>query len=230
MTLDPAPREALRRYLRCLALARASVSSVTAPREAWDVHVADSLSGLELVELAEARRIADLGSGAGFPGVALAAALPHARIDLVEAVGRKCEFMRTALEASGIENATVCCQRSEELAAGEGREAFDAVVVRAVGSLATVAELASPLLRRGGVLVAWRGSRDHEAERRLSTAGEELSMHQEDVRAVVPYAASRDRHLHLLRKVGPTPERLPRRPGMASKRPLGGPRGLRSRH
>lgn len=230
MTLDPASRGALRRYLRCLSRARASVSSVTDPREAWDVHVADSLSGLELVELVEARRIADLGAGAGFPGVALAAALPHARIDLVEAVWRKCEFMRAALAASGLENATVVCQRSEELAGGEGHEAYDAVLARAVGNLPTVAELASPLLRQGGVLVAWRGSRDREAERRLSTAGEQLSMRQEEVRAVTPYAGSRNRHLHLIRKVGPTPERLPRRPGMARKRPLGGPGERRSRH
>jgi 16S rRNA (guanine527-N7)-methyltransferase len=220
--LEPGVGDSLQRYLDRLARAKASVSSVTDSRPAWNVHVADSLSGLEVAELRSAVRIADLGAGAGFPGVALAAAVPTARVDLIESVRRKCEFMSEAIAASGLQNASVLCCRSEELAAAEGREAYDAVVARAVGSLATVAELASPLLRVGGILVAWRGSRDRAVERRLAAAQDALAMRQEQVLAVTPYAGSRDRNLHLVRKLGPTPSQLPRRPGMARKRPLGG--------
>ena len=99
--LDERARRALETVLGMLASERASVSSVTEPRLAWDVHVADSLSGLEVPELRSAGRIADIGSGAGFPGLALAAALPEARVSLIESVRRKCEFMRRALEAVG---------------------------------------------------------------------------------------------------------------------------------
>ncbi len=223
MSLDPGARQSLQRYLECLAEARASVSSVTEPRLAWEVHVADSLSGLEVAELRGASRIADLGAGAGFPGVAVAAAVPAASVDLVESVRRKCEFMREALAVAGLENATVVCRRSEDLAADDGHEAYDAVLARAVGTLPTVAELASPLLRQGGILVAWRGSRDRAGERRLAEAEAELALCQEEVRPVKPYAGSRDRNLHVVRKMGPTPAGLPRRPGMARKRPFGGP-------
>jgi 16S rRNA (guanine527-N7)-methyltransferase len=219
--LDAGARAALGKVLELLAIERASVSSVTDPDRAWKVHVDDSLSGLEVEDLRSAVRIADIGSGAGFPGLVLAVALPHARVDLVESVGRKCAFMRHASSEAGIGNAETIEARSEELALGDGREAYDAVTARAVGRLSTLAELASPLLRADGVLVAWKGKRDPDEEAELERAGEGLAMRPERILAVGPYAGSRHRHLHLLRKVGETPSGLPRRPGMAKKRPRG---------
>jgi 16S rRNA (guanine527-N7)-methyltransferase len=207
--------------LELLEEERASVSSVTEPGRAWKVHVADSLTGLEVPALREATRIADVGSGAGFPGLVLAVALPGAQVDLIESVGRKCDFIRRAIEAAGIDNARVVDARSEELAEGEGREAYAAVTARAVGRLSTLAELASPLLEEGGLLVAWKGKRDAEEERQMANAAEALEMRPEEILHVGPYAGSEHRHLHVLRKSGPTPEGLPRRPGIAKKRPRG---------
>jgi len=219
--LAPEGRAALERVLELLAAERASVSSVTEPGRAWKVHVADSLTGLEVADLRDASRIADIGSGAGFPGLALAVALPRAEVDLVESVGRKCDFMRRAAEAAGIANARVLNARSEDLAGGDGRDAYEAVTARAVGRLSTLAELASPLLEEGGVLVAWKGRRDPDEEAQLARAAERLAMRPERILHVGPYAGSEHRHLHLLRKSGPTPPNLPRRPGMAKKRPYG---------
>jgi 16S rRNA (guanine527-N7)-methyltransferase len=219
--LNEAQRATITRVLKLLETERASVSSVTDPERAWKVHVADSLTGLEIGDLREAATIADIGSGAGFPGLILAVALPNARVDLVESVGRKCEFIRRAIEAAGIVNARVINARSEELAEGDGREAYAAVTARAVGRLSTLAELASPLLVEGGVLVAWKGKRDADEEAQLANAAEGLAMQPEEIRHVGPYAGSEHRHLHLLRKSGPTPPKLPRRPGMAKKRPYG---------
>ncbi|HXR61421.1 MAG TPA: 16S rRNA (guanine(527)-N(7))-methyltransferase RsmG [Solirubrobacterales bacterium] len=218
--LDPAGREKLETVLALLAEERASVSSVVDQR-AWRVHVLDSLTGLEVPELSEAGLIADVGAGAGFPGLALAVALPATRIDLVESVARKCEFMRRAVEAAGIENASVVNARSEELAAAAGREAYDAVTARAVGRLSTLAELASPLLKPNGVLVAWKGRRDPDEEKQLANAAEALAMSAGTVLDVGGRAGSRHRHLHVIHKSAPTPANLPRRPGMAKKRPRG---------
>ena len=166
-----------------------------------------------------------MGSGAGFPGLVLAAALPETHVDLIESVSRKCDFITRAIEAAELGNAAVVCHRSEEWATKPppdgGREAYDAVTARAVGRLATLAELASPLLVEGGSLLAWKGRRDPDEEAELERASPRLAMVAEDVRWVGPYAGSENRHLHLLRKSGPTPESLPRRPGMAKKRPLG---------
>jgi 16S rRNA (guanine527-N7)-methyltransferase len=219
-TLDESARQRLQTVLDLLAEERASVSSVVDER-AWQVHVADSLTGLEVPELREAERIADVGAGAGFPGLVLAVALPDAQIDLLESVGRKCEFIRRAAGEAGIANATVHNLRSEEWAGAEGREAYDAVTARAVGRLSTLAELASPLLKPNGVLVAWKGRRDPDEEGQLENASEELAMAPEQILDVGNRAGSQHRHLHVLRKAGPTPAGLPRRPGMAKKRPRG---------
>lgn len=214
-------RSALETVLELLAEERASVTSITDPRRAWRVHVEDSLTGLDAAELAEAARIADIGSGAGFPGLVLAVALPDSRVDLIESVGRKCDFMRRAIEAAGLANATVQNARSEDLAAGERREVYDAVTARAVGRLSTLAELASPLLRENGVLVAWKGKRDPDEERQMERAADQLAMQPERILDVGDRAGSKHRHLHVARKLGSTPADLPRRPGMAKKRPRG---------
>jgi 16S rRNA (guanine527-N7)-methyltransferase len=218
--LDARQREQLQTVLGLLAEERASVSSVVDER-AWSVHVADSLTGLRVPELAGAGRIADVGAGAGFPGLALAVALPPARIDLIEAVSRKCAFMKRAIGAAGIANAAVFDARSEDWAAAKGREAYEAVTARAVGRLSTLAELASPLLKPNGVLVAWKGKRDAGEEEQLERASESLAMQPEQVLEVGSEAGSKHRHLHVIRKVGATPSNLPRRAGMAKKRPKG---------
>jgi 16S rRNA (guanine527-N7)-methyltransferase len=219
--LSTRQRAALERVLKLLEGERASVSSVTEPSAAWRVHVADSLTGLAVDGLREAARIADIGSGAGFPGLPLAVALPDSQLDLVESVGRKCDFIARAIAAAELPNAEVLNARSEELARGARRESYDAVAVRAVGRLSTVAELASPLLREGGVLVAWKGKRDPDEERQVEGAAEQLAMRPERIFPVGPYAGSEHRHLHVIRKSGPTPADLPRRAGMAKKRPRG---------
>ena len=219
--LDSRTRADLERLLEVLATDPTAPSSVTEPAAAWKVHVADSLSGLELAELARAETVADIGSGAGFPGLVVAVAKPAAKVDLIESTRRKCEFMRRAIGAAAIDNARVVCERAEAWAAEEGREAYEAVTARAVGRLSTIAELASPLLREGGALIVWKGRRDPAEEAELERAADRLAMRHEDVRWVGPFAGSRHRHLHLLRKSGPSPTGLPRRPGMAKKRPLG---------
>jgi 16S rRNA (guanine527-N7)-methyltransferase len=218
--LDGAASEQLRTVLSLLAEERASVSSVVDDR-AWQVHVADSLTGLDVEELRGAGRIADIGAGAGFPGLVLAVARPDAQVDLIESVGRKCEFMRLAAETAGIGNARVLNTRSEDLAADEGREVYDAVTARAVGRLSTLAELASPLLKPNGVLVAWKGKRDEGEEEQLAGAADTLAMTPERVLDVGDRAGSQHRHLHVIRKTRPTPTNLPRKPGIAKKRPKG---------
>jgi 16S rRNA (guanine527-N7)-methyltransferase len=219
-SLSPAQRRSLETVLALLAEERASVSSVTDAR-AWKVHVTDSLTGLEVPELREARRIADVGAGAGFPGLVLAVALPAAQVDLVESVSRKTAFITHAASEAGIPNATALTIRAEDLARGGARESYDIVTARAVARLSTLAELASPLLKENGVLIAWKGRRDAEEEAQMSRAAEFLAMRPESILDVGGRAGSEHRHLHVLRKSAATPPDLPRKSGMAKKRPRG---------
>jgi 16S rRNA (guanine527-N7)-methyltransferase len=219
-SIPDAAGPALEALLGMLEGGRAPIASSTVSR-ARDVHIADSLSGLEIEPIAAARRIADLGSGAGLPGLVLAAVLPSARVELIESNGRKCEFLGEAIERMGLDNAAVVCSRSEDWAAGGGREAYEVVTARAVGSLATLAELSSPLLADRGFLAAWKGGRAAGEEAAALRAADRTAMEPTEIRTVQPYPASRDRHIHLLRKNGPTPNGLPRRAGLAAKRPFG---------
>lgn len=216
--LDAPARGQLAALLRTVAADPHAPTTVTAPAEAVDVHVADALVGLEVEALRGARVIADLGAGAGFPGLPLAVALPSARVVLVESVARKCEFIRRAAAAAGLTTVEVVAERAESWQAGLG--ACDVVTARAVAPLGVLAEYAAPLLRDGGVLVAWKGRRDGEEEAAARRAAEVLGLAVEEVRPVRPYDGAEHRHLHVLRKVAPTPARFPRRPGMARKRPL----------
>jgi 16S rRNA (guanine527-N7)-methyltransferase len=207
---------ALARILDLVAHDETAPTTVREPDRAVDVHVADSLSGLELDVVRSASSIADLGAGAGFPGLALAAALPEAHIALVESVGRKCAFMERAVASAGFQNVEVVCRRAEEWTA-----AVDLVTARALAPLAVIAEYAAPLLRLGGSLVAWKGARERDEEADADAAAAVLGLDLRVVRAVRPFAGAERRSLYVYSKVRETPSRFPRRAGMARKRPLG---------
>lgn len=195
-------------------------SSVRDPARAIDDHLADSLVGLELEAVRRAASIADLGAGAGLPGLALAIARPDAEVSLVESNRRKCEFIARAAATCGLTNTTVVPMRAEAWTAG--RERFELVTARALASLPVVAEYAAPLLCLGGALVAWRGRLDPAEEAAARAAAGELGLRYGAPQRVTPYRTAAHRHLQVLVKAEPTPPRFPRRPGMARKRPLGG--------
>ncbi|HMH46746.1 MAG TPA: 16S rRNA (guanine(527)-N(7))-methyltransferase RsmG [Solirubrobacteraceae bacterium] len=218
--LSPRQREQLRSVLEALERDEHAPTAIRDPREAAGAHVADSLVALQVDGLREARSIADLGAGAGFPGLPLAVALPRARVSLVESQRRKCEFLRRASASAEIENALVVCARAEEW--GDGLGANEAVVARALAAQPVVLEYAAPLLALGGTLVDWRGRRSETHERASAAAAEMLGLRRLEIRRVEPFEGATDRHLHVFEKSRETPPRYPRRAGVARKRPLAG--------
>jgi 16S rRNA (guanine527-N7)-methyltransferase len=213
--IPPAGVEALGAILALQAEDPAASTTVKDPREAVDRHVADSLVALDLPAVRSARRIADLGSGAGWPGLALAAALPDAHVALVESAIRHCRYLARAVAVAGLANVEVVHARAEEWS-GE----HDLVTARALAALPVLCEYAAPLLAEGGVLVAWKGAVDEDEAADGAAAAEILGLEPAEVVAVQPYPAAERRTLHVFRKIAPTPERFPRRAGMAVKRPL----------
>jgi 16S rRNA (guanine527-N7)-methyltransferase len=220
--LEPRQVDKLAVLLGALATAQSAPTTVTDPAAAADVHVADSLSGLEAAPLRAAKDIADIGSGAGFPGLVLAVALPDARFDLIEATTRKCEVIAGLAAAAEVSNATAIPVRAEEWAASDGADSYEVVTARALSSLAVLAEYAAPLLVVGGSLLAWKGARDPNEERQGAQAAAILGLQPRPPISVRPFKGSRERHLYVYTKAEPTPDRFPRRPGMATKRPLAG--------
>ena len=165
---------------------------------------------LDLPVVRSARRIADLGAGAGFPGLALAIALPDAHVALVESVARKCAFLRTAVDQLALANVEVVQARAEAWPAGLGLH--DLVTARALAPLSVLIEYAAPLLAMGGSLVAWKGRVEvsEEADAAASTAALGLSTALR--RSVEPFPGAQERSLYVCSKVSPTPAGYPRRP------------------
>ncbi len=207
--------DALARILGFQSVEPTASTTVRDPAEAVGRHVGDSLSALALPEVAAARRIADLGSGAGWPGLALAAALPDAHVWLVESAIRHCRYLEQAVEIGALANVTVVHARIEEWS-GE----HDLVTARALAALAVLVEYAAPLLELGGHFVAWKGAVSDDEDASGLRAAEIVGLERTQILPVVPYDGARDHTLHVFRKVRPTPTRFPRRAGMATKRPL----------
>jgi 16S rRNA (guanine527-N7)-methyltransferase len=211
----------LRQLVRLLDVLERDTQAPTAVRDrdrALDTHVADSLAGLELAELKRARSVADLGSGAGLPGLVLAAALPDATFLLIESQARKCAFIARAVAAMGLDNASAVCVRAEEWEAGIG--GCDVAVARALAPQPVVLEYAAPLLRIGGALVDWRGRRRPDEEAAAGRAATELGLGAARIEPVAAFPGAAEHHLHVFTKVADTPARFPRRAGVARKRPL----------
>ncbi len=216
--LAPDATDRLRALLRILATDATAPTSVREPASAVDVHIRDSLDGLRLPEVRAARLIADLGAGAGFPGLVLAVALPHAGVRLVESAGRKCQFLSRALAELGLDNVDVVHARAEDWPAGIG--AHDVVTARALAPLTALAEYAAPLLAPGGHLVAWKGAVDAGEEADGRAAAAVLGLGEVRRVQVPPRPGAELRSLWLARKEVETPATYPRRPGMARKRPI----------
>ncbi len=190
--------EALRVWLAAV-LATPGLTALTDPAEARRVLVEDSLRGLELVRRHEGP-IVDVGSGGGAPGIPLALALPDRTVTLLEANGRKCEFLRRHAPP----NAEVVHGRAEELEP----DRFGVAVAKALAQPSTAAEWCLPLVRPGGAAILWVGpTADPE---RVARVAERLGG------ACVDSPAG----FLVLEKRAPTPPGFPRRPGVAKKRPL----------
>lgn len=208
-----------------LLLAWNSAINLTAVRHPEDIareHVLDSLTALPVLRRAGVYEFVDLGSGAGFPGIPLAAALPARRALLVESIFKKARFLEAVLGAVELPGVRVAAARAESLAADpHHRGRWQAVVARAVADLAEIEELALPLLRPGGLLVAWKRPPLDEELARAERALRQLHGRVAAVEAVT-VAGLEDHVLAVVEKTGETPREFPRDPAARRRRPLGG--------
>lgn len=222
MEVDAAALEAIERHVRLLLAWNAAINltAITDPEAIARLHVADSLSALDLVRAGPHGSLLDLGSGGGFPGLPLAIVLPGTRVLLVESVAKKAAFLEAARRALGLEERVhVAAVRVESLAPPSGTPAWEVVTARAIGSLADLVELALPILAPGGRLVAWKRG-DITAE--LEGAGRAAAAlgGSEPIVRTLPGGAGLDGHaLVIVRRERPTPGGYPRDPAVRKRRP-----------
>ena len=189
------------------------------PGEAADRNYLDCIAPLAQ-GLPEAARAVDVGSGAGFPGIPLAIMLPQTRFTLIDALGKRVEFLREVIDALGL-NAEALHLRAEDAARRpELREGFDLVTARAVAPMNVLCEYLLPLARVGGHALALKGPGLEEELARAEGAIALLGGRLERVQALDIPGRDWDHRAAWIVKEAPTPEKYPRRPGVAEKRPL----------
>ena len=222
--LPPGFADAVQRYVALLleANARLNLTRLVEPEAVARRHLLDALAALPLVDALRPASAVDLGSGGGVPGIPLALARPEVRWTLVDSVAKKADALRSFAEALSLRNVEVAADRAEALGQSGGhRERHDLVAARACAALPVLAELALPLLRPGGQLIAWKGplTRKDEEVRRGRVAIGQLGGGR--LRIQPGLAALGGHTFVVVPKERATPARFPRRPGEPSRRPLG---------
>lgn len=223
--LSPRQAEAFQTYLDLLLAERkrAALTALAHRETIQRRHFLESLALLRALEEAGALgpTAIDIGTGAGFPGLPIKIVRPELALTLVEATGKKAAFLQRLVERLGLEGVTVVHGRAETLAHDPAhRGAYHLALARAVAPLPTLVELALPFLRLGGYLAAPKGSGAHREVEEAAAALRACAGAVELVRPLDLPGGGPAPLLVLVRKVGETPERFPRRPGIPGKRPL----------
>ena len=184
-------------------------------------HFLDSLSKLRELKDPIPGTLADIGTGAGFPGIPLKIVLPELRLTLVESVGKKAEFCHHIVKLLGLEGVEVLTVRAEELGQlQQYRERYDWVVARAVSSMPILAEYLLPLARIGGAMLAQKGESAHAETHAAENAFRILGGSLRKVSLVTLPGVADDRYLVVVDKKAATPMQYPRRTGIPAKKPL----------
>ena len=209
---------------------RVNLTRITDYEAVQAKHFLDSLSCLPEIQRvsgdsdwvsAAASQAIDVGAGAGFPGVPLKIAVPTLRLTLLEATGKKAEFLRYLVGLLDLAEVSVMRARAEE--AGQDpahREGYDLALARALAGMATLAELTLPLVRVGGLVIAQKGEDPTAEVEAAQNAIVTLGGRVKEIQSVAVPGLEDARHLVVLEKVSPTPPKYPRRSGMPAKRPI----------
>jgi 16S rRNA (guanine527-N7)-methyltransferase len=188
-------------------------------------HIVDSLSLIPLICFgAGPASLVDIGSGAGFPGMILAMACPQLDVMLVDSIGKKTKFLQMVAEDLSLsERVTVVNERAEVLARNRQlRESFDLATARAVGPIDMVAELALPLLKDGGKLLAQKSQAQLEdEERRAGKSLPKLGAELESVVNLDQTVLGKNLVVMTIKKLKATASCYPRTPAQMRKQPLG---------
>ncbi len=195
-----------------------NLTSITEEKDIYYKHFLDSALGADLFE--KGARVAEIGSGAGFPSIVLKILRPDLKFDLFESVGKKCEFLRAIVDNFGFSEMHIYNLRAEDCARDKNfREQYDHATARAVARMNTLSEYCLPFVKKGGSFIAYK-SGDREEIKEAQSAYKILGGKLEEVIAYALPENYGERTLAIVRKVKNTPERYPRGQGKERKNPL----------
>lgn len=202
-----------------------NLTAITEEEDVYVKHFLDSLSILEVMdrtEIGRYRKIIDIGTGAGFPGLVLAIAFPELQVTLMDSLNKRIRFLDDTIQKTGVSNVVTIHARAEELSRDKNhREKYDMAVSRAVANLATLCEYDLPFVRTGGIFTAYKSEKVAEelasGKKAIQILGGKLKQSREFRLPGTDYG----RTLLIIQKIKPTPLKYPRKAGTPSKQPLG---------
>lgn len=201
-----------------------SFMNLTAITEYEDVlkkHFVDSVSLIQAVDVRKELTLIDVGTGAGFPGLALKIAYPELKVTLLDSLQKRIQFLDAVIEKLGLEGIETIHGRAEDFAKPQKlRESFDLCVSRAVANLSTLSEYCLPFVKVGGYFIPYKSEKiaqeKEEAEKALELLGGKF---ERQVEFMLP-SSDIYRNLFVIKKVKETPKKFPRKAGLPAKEPI----------
>ena len=196
-----------------------NVTAIRDPNEFYEKNIRDSLEVMNIPQFMKGKRILDLGTGGGFPGLPLAIACPDKEFYLLDSVAKKLKVVSAAAEEFHLDNVDVLNMRAEDMAKWPAyRETFDAVVSRAVANMSTLSEYCLPFVKKDGYFIAYK---TEDAREEIEAAKKAISILGGKIEDIVPDSIEGSGHLFVIvRKIKTTPPKFPRKAGLPSKDPL----------
>ena len=199
-----------------------NLTAITDYEDVMKKHFADSLSLIRAWDVKKPCEMIDVGTGAGFPGLALKIAFPGMKVTLLDSLNKRVQFLGAVIERLSLDGVKAVHGRAEDFAKqGRMRESYDLCVSRAVANLSTLSEYCLPFVKVGGQFISYKSEK---LTKELETAGDAIRILGGKVKGQVEFSLPHSdiyRNLFIIEKVKSTPARYPRKAGLPSKEPLG---------
>ncbi|WP_342480898.1 16S rRNA (guanine(527)-N(7))-methyltransferase RsmG [Paenibacillus sp. FSL L8-0340] len=198
-----------------------NLTGITERDQVYTKHFYDSLSLAFYLKMEDAKSLADIGSGAGFPGIPLKICFPHLKLTIVDSLSKRISFLQHVCDTLGLENVQLIHGRAEDVSRQfVHRDAYDIVTARAVARLSLLNEFCLPFTKKEGVFAAMKGSDPAEELKEAKFSFKELRAELQKVESFSLPVEESARHIVIIRKTGATPAKYPRKAGIPAKSPL----------
>lgn len=198
-----------------------NLTAITEYEEVVDKHFIDSILLGSVKELSGKKRVIDVGTGAGFPGIPLKIVYPELEITLLDSLNKRVKFLDEVIEELGLTGIQAVHSRAEDLAQDAAhRQQYDICVSRAVANLATLSEYCIPFVKQGGYFISYKSTQIEEELKQAKKAVQVLGGTLEQVETMQIPGTTIERQFVMIRKTGTTPKKFPRKAGTASKTPI----------
>ena len=198
-----------------------NLTAITEISEVISKHFIDSIAILPILEQGKGLSLLDLGTGAGFPGVPLKIAEPSFKVDLVDSLRKRTDFLTMLISELELKEIKAIHSRAEELGkVKEHRENYDVVSSRAVAKLSILSEYCLPFVKVGGKFISLKGPKAADEVKEAEQALEELGGKVQSIKELVLPATEEKRTILVIEKIKNTPDKYPRKAGIPTKRPL----------